>query len=69
MRLREISLRAYFVVVVVEASVPKAYPRRTLTSSSTLPGSVVRTLRGEEGPHKEDSVRPIANGRAVSLDC
>ncbi len=66
--LRGISLRAY-VVVVLEASVPKVYPRRTLTSASTLPGSVVRTLRCEESPRKEDSVRSIANDRAVSLDC
>ncbi len=34
---------------VVEASAPKAYPRVTLTSASTLSGSVVRTLRGGEG--------------------
>ncbi len=65
---RGIPLRAY-VVVVLEASVSKVYPRRTFTSASTLPGSVVRTLRGEESPRKEDSVRSIANDRAVSVDC
>ncbi len=37
------------VVVVVEASAPKVYPRVTLASARTLSGSVVRTLRGEEG--------------------
>ncbi len=37
------------VVVVVEASAPKVYPRVTLASASTLSGSVVRTLSGEEG--------------------
>ncbi len=37
------------VVVVVEASAPKVYPRVTLASASTLSGSVVRTLRGAEG--------------------
>ncbi len=31
------------VVVVVEASAPKVYPRVTLASTSTLSGSVVRT--------------------------
>ncbi len=36
------------VVVVVEASAPKVYPRVTLASASTLSGSVVRTLRGGE---------------------
>ncbi len=65
MRLRGISLRTYVVVVVLEASLPKIYPRRTLTSASTLPGSVLRTLRGEERPRKEDSVRPIANDRVA----
>ncbi len=35
--------------VVVEASVPKVYPRVTLASASTFSGSVVRTLRGGEG--------------------
>ncbi len=35
-------------IAVVEASAPKAYPRVTLASASTLSGSVVRTLRGEE---------------------
>ncbi len=38
-----------FVVVVVEASAPKIYPRVTLASASTRSGSVVRTLRGGEG--------------------
>ncbi len=37
------------VVVVVEASAPKVYSRGTLASTSTLSGSVVRTLRGGEG--------------------
>ncbi len=37
------------VIGVVEASVPKVYPRVTLASSSTLSGSVVRTLRSGEG--------------------
>ncbi len=37
------------VVVAVEASAPKVYPRVTLSSASTLSGSVVRTLRGGEG--------------------
>ncbi len=37
------------VVVVVEASAPKVYPRVTLVSASTLSGSVVRTLTGGEG--------------------
>ncbi len=41
---------AAVVVVVVEASAPKVYPRVTLASASTLPGLVVRTLRGGEGP-------------------
>ncbi len=36
-------------VAVVEASVPKVYPRVTLASASTLSGSVVRTSRGGEG--------------------
>ncbi len=40
---------AVVVVVVVEASAPKVYPRVTLVSASTLSGSVVRTLRGGEG--------------------
>ncbi len=37
------------VVVVVEASAPKVYPRVTLASEGTLLGSVVRTLRSGEG--------------------
>ncbi len=37
------------VVVVVEASAPKVYPRVTLASAGTLSGSVVRALRGGEG--------------------
>ncbi len=37
------------VVVIVEASAPKVYPRVTLASASTLSGSVVNTLRGGEG--------------------
>ncbi len=37
------------VVVVVETSAPKAYPRVTPARASTLSGSVVRTLRGGEG--------------------
>ncbi len=37
------------VVIFVEASVPKVYPRVSLASASTLSGSVVRTLRGGEG--------------------
>ncbi len=37
------------VVVVVEASAPKGYPRVTLASASNLSGSVVNTLRGGEG--------------------
>ncbi len=36
-------------VVVVEASALKVYPRVTLARASTFSGSVVRTLRGEEG--------------------
>ncbi len=36
-------------VVVIEASAPKAHPRVTLASASTLSGSVLRTLRGGEG--------------------
>ncbi len=40
---------AVVVVVVVEASEPKVYPRVTLASASTLSGSVVSTLRGGEG--------------------
>ncbi len=40
---------AVVVVVVVETSAPKAYPRGTLASASTLSGSVVRILRGGEG--------------------
>ncbi len=36
------------VVVVVETSAPKVYPRVTLASASTLSGSAVRTLRGGE---------------------
>ncbi len=36
------------VVVFVETSVPKAYPRVALASASTLSGSVLRTLRGGE---------------------
>ncbi len=37
------------VVVAVEASAQKTYPRVTLACASTLSGSVVRTLRGGEG--------------------
>ncbi len=37
------------VVVVVEASAPKVYPRVTVASASLLSWSVVRTLRGGEG--------------------
>ncbi len=37
------------VVIVVEASAPKVYPRVALASVSTLSGSVVRTLKGGEG--------------------
>ncbi len=37
------------VVVVLEASVPKVYPRVTLVSASTLSGSAIRTLRDGEG--------------------
>ncbi len=36
-------------VVVLEASVPRVYPRVALASASTLSGSVVRALRGGEG--------------------
>ncbi len=42
-------LAVVVVVVVVEASAPKVYPRVTLASTSTLSGSVVRALRGGEG--------------------
>ncbi len=37
------------LVVVVEASAPKVYPRVTLAGVITLSGSVVRTLGGGEG--------------------
>ncbi len=37
------------VVVDVEASAPKAYPRVALASARTLSGSVVRTLGSGEG--------------------
>ncbi len=37
------------VVVVVEASASKVYPRVTLAGASNLSGWVVRTLRGGEG--------------------
>ncbi len=40
---------AVVVAVVVEAKAPQVYPWVTLASASTLSGSVVRTLRGEEG--------------------
>ncbi len=40
---------AVVVVVNVEASAPKVYPRVTLASASTLSSSVERTLRGGEG--------------------
>ncbi len=46
---------AVVLVVVVEASAPKVYPRVTLASASTLSGSVVRTLRGGEGLPKKPS--------------
>ncbi len=37
------------VVVVVEASAPKVYPRVTLASTSSRSGSVVRTFRCGDG--------------------
>ncbi len=37
------------VIVAVDASAPKVYPRVTLASASTLSGSVVRTLSSGEG--------------------
>ncbi len=40
--------RCFVVVVVVEASAPKVYPRVTLAIASTLSGPVIRTLRGGE---------------------
>ncbi len=40
------------VVVILEASAPKVYPRVTLASASTLSGSVVRTLSGGDGLSK-----------------
>ncbi len=40
------------VVVILEASVAKPYPRVTLASPSTLSGLVVRTLSGGDGLSK-----------------
>ncbi len=37
------------VVVLVEASAPKTYPRVALANASPLSGSVKRTSRGGEG--------------------
>ncbi len=37
------------VVVVVEASAPKTYPRVALANANTLSGSVIRTSRDGEG--------------------
>ncbi len=37
------------LVIFVEASAPKVYPRVTLASARTISESVVRTLRGGEG--------------------
>ncbi len=48
------------VVVVVEASAPKIYPRVTLASASTLSGSVVRTWRGGEGSVSVLRMRDLA---------
>ncbi len=49
-------------VVVVDASAPKVYPRVTLASTSTLSGSVVRTVRGGEGMRHLRSLCSVACG-------
>ncbi len=43
--LLDVAVFVVVVTVVVEASVPKAYPRVTLASASDLSWPVVRTLR------------------------
>ncbi len=56
--------------VVVDASAPKVYPRVTLASTSTLSGSVVRTVRGgEEMRHLRvrSPAAPLCKGDTVGM--